>query len=551
MSDQLSKVFGIDLGTTYSCISYVDEHGKPVIVPNFENNRVTPSVVFFDEDQIIVGQEAKNSLTVYPDQVVSFVKRDMGNENFLFEYNGETYKPEEISSYILKKLVQDASQNLGEEIREVVITCPAYFGINEREATRKAGEIAGLNVKAIINEPTAAAIAYGLEKGGDKVVLVYDLGGGTFDVTMIEITANSIQVIVTGGDHNLGGKNWDDEIIKYLASCFNEETGLDEDILEDPETRGELQLRAESAKKTLTQRPKANLAVNHDGEKVKVELTREKFEDLTKEHLERTIELTRDMLEEAKKKGYEGFDEIILVGGSTRMPQIKSRIDENFNTDAKSFDPDEAVAKGAAMFGWNTSISDRLIEEIAANTGKKAEEINLSEVDDGVKEKVEQKFADNTGLTLNDVKKAQKKIGTVASKSFGVIAFDENDVEKLFNLIIKNDRVPAEITQEFGTHQPNQSSIEIRIMESEVSDKKTEQEHGENIGTAVLTLPAGLPAGSPIKITFTINTEGRLDMRAVEETENRVIETSIDTKSVISDEELELAKQRSQSVKIM
>jgi molecular chaperone DnaK len=143
------------------------------------------------------------------------------------------------------------------------------------------------------------------------------------------------------------------------------------------------------------------------------------------------------MLEEAKKKGYEGFDEIILVGGSTRMPQIKSRIDENFNTDAKSFDPDEAVAKGAAMFGWNTSISDRLIEEIAANTGKKAEEINLSEVDDGVKEKVEQKFADNTGLTLNDVKKAQKKIGTVASKSFGVIAFDENDVEKLFNLIIK------------------------------------------------------------------------------------------------------------------
>jgi molecular chaperone DnaK len=178
MSDQLSKVFGIDLGTTYSCISYVDEHGKPVIVPNFENNRVTPSVVFFDEDQIIVGQEAKNSLTVYPDQVVSFVKRDMGNENFLFEYNGETYKPEEISSYILKKLVQDASQNLGEEIREVVITCPAYFGINEREATRKAGEIAGLNVKAIINEPTAAAIAYGLEKGEIKSFWCMILEGG-------------------------------------------------------------------------------------------------------------------------------------------------------------------------------------------------------------------------------------------------------------------------------------------------------------------------------------------------------------------------------------
>ena len=221
MNNNLTKVFGIDLGTTYSCIAFVNEHGKPEVIPNFDNNRTTPSVVFFDEDNIIVGEEAKNNIKVYSDQVVSFIKRNMGNSDFIFEYDGNTYKPEEISSYILKKLVKDAEQNLGFEISDVIITCPAYFGINERESTRKAGEIAGLNVRAIINEPTAAALAYGMDKAENKVVLVYDLGGGTFDITMIEIKPDSeINVIVTGGDHDLGGKDWDDKITNYLVQEF-------------------------------------------------------------------------------------------------------------------------------------------------------------------------------------------------------------------------------------------------------------------------------------------------------------------------------------------
>ncbi len=552
MSEKISKVYGIDLGTTYSCIAYVDEHERPIIIPNFDNNRITPSVVFFDGDNKVVGEEAKNSLTVYPEKVVTYIKREIGNENFLFEDQGVQYSPEEISSFILRKLVKDAEQNLGEPVKDVVITCPAYFGINEREATRRAGEIAGLNVKEIINEPTAAAIAYGIDSGEDKVVLVFDLGGGTFDITMIDIKTDSIKVIVTGGDQNLGGKNWDDTIITYLATCFNEETGTDEDILLDIETLGELQLVAERAKKTLTQREKTSVPVIHNGERVKVEITKEKFEELTAALLERTISLTNDMLTEAKKKGYEAFDEIILVGGSTKMPQIKSKIDETFNTDAKSFDPDEAVAKGAAIFGQKTMISDELKKRIAAEMGTTAAEIDLGEVADETLEKAAQEVADDTGLTIGQVTSAKTTITDVTSKSFGVIAIDRaSSKEILSNLILKNETVPTEITKTYGTFEENQDNIDIRILESEVSDKTTLPENGREIGTALLNIPPGLPANSPIQITFKINREGRLDIKAVETTENRVIEITIETSSVISGKALEDAMERSNEVVVL
>ncbi|MFO7838984.1 MAG: Hsp70 family protein, partial [Desulfosalsimonadaceae bacterium] len=218
MGKQGKRIFGIDLGTTYSSAAYVDEFGKAVIIPNAENERITPSVVFFDGDAVVVGDVAKESAKLYPNEVVSFVKRSMGEPNFVFEYNNEEYRAEELSAYILKKLAQDAAQYLGETVEDVVITCPAYFGINEREATRKAGEIAGFNVRQIINEPTAAAIAYGtLDTTDNRVVLVYDLGGGTFDITMIDIRKDSVEVVCTGGDHNLGGKDWDDRIVTYMV----------------------------------------------------------------------------------------------------------------------------------------------------------------------------------------------------------------------------------------------------------------------------------------------------------------------------------------------
>ncbi|MCB0629929.1 MAG: Hsp70 family protein, partial [Lewinella sp.] len=480
-----------------------------------------------------------------------FVKRDMGNPNYIFEHNGKNYKPEEISSYILKKLIKDAEEKMDERILDVVITCPAYFGINEREATRLAGVIAGLNVKAIINEPTAAAIAYGLDTAEEKVVLVYDLGGGTFDITMIEITPQAISVIVTGGDHNLGGKDWDDTIMLYLEQCYQEEIGTDEEILSDPETAGEMRLNAEKAKKSLTQRDKTKINVVHGGEKVKVELTREKLEELTASQLESTIVLTHAMLEEAKKKGYEKFDEIILVGGSSRMPQVKERIDQEFSVDAKIFDPDEAVAKGAAIYGWKTSISDELVKRIAENTGQAVEAINLEKIEEETLQEIEQEIADEVGLTLGAVKKSRTQIQNVTSKSFGIIALKENDEEVLSNLIMKNETVPMEITRRFGTHFANQEDVELKIMENEVNDQETAPENGIDIGSAILNIPPGLPAGSPIEITFKINEEGRLDVRAIELTDHRTVETTIETSSVISGQELEQAKARSKSIVVI
>jgi molecular chaperone DnaK len=257
VTEGLKRVYGIDLGTTYSAIAYVDEHGKPVIVPNQESERITPSVVLFDGDKVIVGNTAKESAKVEPHRVVSRIKQHMGDPNFVFTYEGQAFSPEDISSFILRKVVGDAEIALGETIRSVVITCPAYFGTPEREATANAGRLAGLDVRAILNEPTAAAIAYGLEQGEDQVVLVYDLGGGTFDITMIEIKDRLIRVICTGGDHRLGGVLWDEAIVMYLAEQFAAQSGEPTDPLDDPEVLNDLFLQAERGKKTLTQREPA------------------------------------------------------------------------------------------------------------------------------------------------------------------------------------------------------------------------------------------------------------------------------------------------------
>jgi molecular chaperone DnaK (HSP70) len=555
MSEELKKVYGIDLGTTYSCISYVDEHGKPVIVPNSENERITPSVVFFDGDNVIVGNEAKANSVLYADQVVGFVKRAMGDPNFLFEYNGKSYKPEEVSSLILRKLVSDAEQNTGEKITDVVITCPAYFGINEREATKIAGDIAGLNVRQIINEPTAAAISYGMaEKAEKKVVLVYDLGGGTFDITMIDISPESIEVICTGGDHNLGGKDWDDTVIQYLATQFQEDTGITDDILEDADTCQSLQLAAEKAKKTLSSRDKTRIPIVYSTEKVGVELTREKFDEITENLLERTVTLTRDMLEEAKKKGYETFDEILLVGGSTRMPQVMERVKKEFPVEPKLFDPDEAVAKGAALYGWKLSINDELIKRVAAETGKSVEEIKETpqeEIPEEVMEKAEQSFADETGLTLGAVKSSKVRVKNVCSKSFGVVAINQEEKEMVCNLILKNTPVPVEVTQRFGTHEANQPSVDLHVMENEVSEESNPPEMSKEIGNAVMEMPSNLPAHSPIDITFKLNEEGRLEITAVEATENREVHTTIETNSILQGKELEEAKVKTQKLAVV
>ncbi|MFZ7124667.1 MAG: Hsp70 family protein [Desulfobacterales bacterium] len=552
MNEPIQKIFGIDLGTTYSSIAYVDEYGKPVIIPNLENQRVTPSVVFFDGSEIVVGDVAKESAKLYPNEVVSFIKRSMGEPDFLFEYDGKAYRPEEISSFVLRKVAQDAEQVIGKKIKDVVITCPAYFGINEREATRKAGEIAGFNVRQIINEPTAAAIAYGtFQDSENRVVLVYDLGGGTFDVTMIDIKDNSIDVICTGGDHNLGGKDWDDRIVAYLVQEFQKQTGSKEDILEDPDTWQDLQLSAEKSKKILSQRDKTPVSITHGGERVKVELSRQKFLEITEDLLERTVALTHEMLGEARKKGYEQFDEIILVGGSTRMPQIAERIRGEFNIEPRMFDPDEAVAKGAAIYGWKLSLNDGLIRRIAEKTNQDPEEGEkiMESAPSNIMEEVAREMAEEAGITLSAVKRSSSmKIQDVSSKSFGVVAKRPNGDEAVFNLILRNTTVPVDTRRTFYTPEANQERVLIRIMENETSEKVVPTAYSVEIGTAVLALPPGLPDDSPVDISFQLNREGRLHITALETTENRSVVAKIETRSVIHGKELEEAKARSQSL---
>ncbi len=556
MSEKAEKIFGIDLGTTYSTIAYVDEYGKPVVLSNSEGMHLTPSVVFFDGGNIVVGDVAKESSKIYPDEVVSFVKRSMGEADFLFEYDARNYRAEEISAYILRKVVQDAEQIMGETIRDIVITCPAYFGVNEREATKKAGEIAGYNVRQIINEPTAAAIAYGsVETSGKKTVMVYDLGGGTFDVTMIDIDHDAIEVICTGGDHNLGGKDWDDRIVSYLVSQFQAEVDTSEDILEDPDTCQDLQIAAEKLKKSLTQREKAPVSVTHGGERVKVELKREKFEELTGDLVERTISFTRDMLDEAKKKGYDSFDEIILVGGSTRMPKIVSRLREEFSVEPRTFDPDEAVAKGAAIFAWKLGVNDDLVRRIAEKTGIKAEDFDdVIELTDAVQvtneqlKEAKQQVADEFGYTLGAVERSAIKVKNVTSKSFGVVVQNNEGKELVFNLILRNSTVPVDAKKKFYTGVAGQETVLIRIMESETSEETVSFEAAMEIGTAVLRLPAGLPSDSQVEISFQFNSEGRLTIIAVEQKELRKVDVIVDTSSVIRDEELEEAKKRCQAL---
>ena len=547
MSDKPVTVYGIDLGTTYSCIACVDEFGKPTVLKNFEGDSTTPSVVQFDGQLRVVGKEAKNVAQMYPDSVVEMVKRRMGEAGWRFGYQGVDYSPEEISSYILRKVVGDAEVQLGEKITDVVITCPAYFGVNEREATAKAGEIAGLNVRSIINEPTAAALAYGALQDQDMVVLVYDLGGGTFDITMIAIKQGAIEVIATGGNHYLGGRNWDEVIVNYLADQWKATTGSNDDPVDNAETRNDLFGRAEQAKRSLTAREKTDIAVTHAGELQKVTLTREKFDELTRNLLEETIAHTQRVLEQAKEKDYSRFDRLLLVGGSTKMPQVMERLRKEFGVEPQRFDPDESVAKGAALFGQKLAIGEEIKVKLA---GWGIENADTAPAE--LLKKAQQEIADDRGMALAGVQKIGSiGIVNITSKSFGVEAVAKATGEvKVSNLIRVNDRVPTKSSQRFGTLEANQEIVEIRVMENNMMAPDTTVEDSREIGKATLTLPSGLPEDSPIEITFNLDEQGRLHVTGVELTSKVTIEGDYVTTSVISEEETKEAVARSKQLVI-
>lgn len=554
----MGKVFGIDLGTTYSCIAYIDASGKPVVLKNAEGDLTTPSVVYFESGtEVSVGSAAKESAKMYPEQVVSFIKRSIGQPGVSQNINGVDMKPEEISSYILKKVVQDGEDSLrmegklddDEHIKDVVITCPAYFGVAERDATKAAGIIAGLNVLAIINEPTAAAITYGVtDDSSSKTVLVYDLGGGTFDITMININPGEIRVICTGGNHELGGKDWDDRILMYLVDQYQNETGTPDNILDDAETFQELLLASERAKKLLSAKEKAPVAVNYMGERVRVELTRSKFDELTDDLLSSTIELTRDMFKEAEKKGFSQNDvsEILLVGGSSKMPQVMKRVKEEFGIETKMFDPDEAVAKGAAIYADKMSEYNIVLEEIAKNQGKSVEEVK-EQVDSGKMDVEKEAKKANIKMRGGRLPGDDVKIINVSSRSFGTEAYDESDSLKLFNIILRNAELPAEGTSCFNPRQNNQKSAKFTVKESLTSEEIVDPELGKEIGTAELIFPSGITVDTEIEVTFRLDESGLLHLHAKENKGGREVDAEFQTTEALSEQEMTDAIRRSSS----
>jgi molecular chaperone DnaK len=553
------RVYGIDLGTTYSCLAYVDEHGRPVVVPNAENQLATPSVVFFEtEDNIVVGDPAREVSEMYPSQVVSTVKRAMGDPEWSVDLFGKTYRAQDISSFIIRKVVADAEANTGDTIKDVVITVPAYFGLNQKEATKQAGELAGLNVLYVIPEPTAAAIAYGLDEEEDQIILVYDLGGGTFDITMIEITQGAITVLCTGGDHELGGKNWDEAIAEYFADRFEAETGTSSDaLMDDLETFQALLNSAEAGKVKLSSRQSMIDKVQHDGERARIELTRDKFDEITEPLLNSTIRKTEELLETAKDKGYDRVDKILLVGGSTYMPQVQKAIEARFPFEVRQFDPNQAVAKGAALFGYKCFLQKQIDIKVRDILGKaEGEDVNTEMVSEDVAEQVKQEVAQEQGLALAGLKKlVEPTIRNVTSKSFGIIVVDENDQEQLANLVVVDDPVPCTVTREFPTHSDGQTGALLRCREnlSRVgpgAGAVALSEVTSETGDAELEFGRPLPRGSLVEITFALGEDGLLLVTGRDKTTGAAIEANFTTDAIMVGEEYEASRSRNLAMKV-
>ena len=553
-----NQIYGIDLGTTYSCIAYVDEYGKPVVVPNADNDLTTPSVVYFESGtNIVVGGTAKEVAEMYPSQVVSTVKRVMGDSDWIFEHEGQCYTPQDISSYILRNIVQDAEANTGHQIKDVVITVPAYFGVNQKEATKQAGELAGLNVLYVIPEPTAAAISYGMEQEESQVIMVYDLGGGTFDITVIEIKENAITVICTGGDHQLGGRNWDEAVAGYFAQCFADETGTAaEELTEDPETWQELLNSAEQCKKKLSTRATVVERVSHEGERSKVELSREKLDEITSSLMERTLSMTESLVQTAADKGYTRIDKLLLVGGSSYMPQVQEGLGEKFSFEIRLFDPNQSVAKGAALFGYKCYLDEQIKIALAEESGQDINTVDLENVEKSELENAQEKVAQAHGVALPGLKKlTEKTVTNVTSKSFGiVIVTNEEGEEGVQNLIMVDDAVPTNITRPFHTFADNQEGVMLRCMEN------TERSGGDDpplpldplqeIGRAELTFAQPLPKNSPIEITFALAPDGLLSIHGKDLTTSAEITAEFQTESILSQEEMEEKKQRNRSITV-
>lgn len=459
----MAKVIGIDLGTTNSCVA-VMEGGEPVVIANPEGNRTTPSVLAFSKTgERMVGQVAKRQAITNPERTIISIKRDMGTDRKV-EIDGKKYSPQEISAMILQKLKADAEAYLGETITQAVITVPAYFSDSQRQATKDAGKIAGLEVLRIINEPTAAALAYGLDKEHDQKIMVYDLGGGTFDVSILEIGDGVFEVLATNGNNRLGGDDFDQRVIDFLADTFKRENGID--LKNDKMAMQRLKEAAEKAKIELSGVTSSNInlpfiTADASGPKhLDVTLTRAKFDEITADLVEKTMVPTRQAMQDAGLTP-DKIDKILLVGGSTRIPAVQEAVKKYLGKEPfKGINPDECVAVGAAI-------------QAGVLTG------------------------DVTGLLLLDVTPLSLGLETLG----GVFT----------KLIERNTTIPTKKSQVFSTAADGQTSVEIHVLQGE----REMAQYNKSLGRFQLTGIPSAPRGVPqIEVAFDIDANGIVHVSA-------------------------------------
>ncbi len=467
---------GIDLGTTFSVIAHLDPSGRPWTIPNAEGDLITPSAVFFDGNNIIVGKEAVKAAIVAPEDVAQFMKREMGCTFYGKPIHGEHIPPEVIQSFILDKLRRDASLKLG-DFRKVVITVPAFFNEPRRKATQDAGSLAGLEVVDIINEPTAAAIAYGVQQGflspkGEakehEKILVYDLGGGTFDVTLMDIDGNHYNAVATAGDVYLGGIDWDHRIADYVAHEFTKKNrGINPK--EHPAGFQRLLREADDAKRTLSVRDQTTITFEHAGFMVQVPLTRAQFEEMTADLLDRTRFTVVNLMQERGLK-WEDITRLLLVGGLTRMPIVQKMLEElSGKKPDRSLSADESVAHGAAIYAGLV---------MAAKT------------------------ADRPEFSVRNVN----------SHSLGVLGIEKaTGLPRNRVMIPRNSPLPAVKTSRFATHRANQAAVAVNVVEGGDASGNDATPIGKCV---IRDLPPGLPARTPIDVTFRYGQNGRLTVKA-------------------------------------
>ena len=488
----MSKIIGIDLGTTNSCVA-VMEGGKPVVITNAEGQRTTPSVVAFTKNgERLVGEPAKRQAVTNADRTISSIKRHMGTD-YKVTIDGKDYTPQEISAMILQKLKADAENYLGEKVTEAVITVPAYFNDAQRQATKDAGKIAGLDVKRIINEPTAAALAYGLDNESEQKIMVYDLGGGTFDVSIIDIGDGVIEVLATSGNNHLGGDDFDKKIMDYMVEDFKSKTGID--LSKDTMAMQRINVAAEQAKKELSSA--AQTAINlpyitataNGPEHLDMELTRAKFDELTSSLVDATAEPVRNALKDAGLSESE-LGKVLLVGGSTRIPAVQDKVKALTGQEAnKSLNPDECVALGASIQGG----------KLAGDEG--AGDVLLLDV---------------TPLTLSI-----ETMGGIAT-----------------HMIERNTTIPTKKSQIFSTAADNQNAVDINVVQGEREFAKDNKSLGQFRLDGIPNAKRGVPQ---IEVTFDIDANGIVNVSAKDLGTGKEQHITITGGSNMSDDDIEKA----------